>query len=197
MKTGIFGGAFNPVHSGHINLAKNYLSALALDRIIFIPTSVAPHKSSGGFASGEDRINMLSLAINKIEEFEISDIEFKREGKSYSFDTLCELRSLYPEDDFYLIMGSDQFLYFNNWYKAEEIAHMATLCTASRNDEDLKKLREFKNQNEYLKNAVICDFSVFEISSSQIRGMIKNAQSIKEYVPEAVEKYIMEKKLYV
>ena len=197
MKTGIFGGAFNPVHTGHIRLAENYLSALKLDRIIFIPTSVAPHKSSDDFASDSHRINMLSLAINGRKEFEISDIEFKREGKSYTYDTLCELKQLYPEDDFYLIMGSDQFLYFNNWYRAQEIADKATVCTASRNDEDYTRLIEFKEENDYLKKALIFDFEVFEVSSSQLRDKIKNGEGISEYVPKAVEEYIKENRLYV
>jgi len=197
MKTGIFGGAFNPVHLGHINLAENYLNELCLDRVIFIPTSVAPHKSSDEFASNEHRLNMLSLAIYGKTEFEISDIEFKREGKSYTFDTLCELKEAYFDDELYLIMGSDQFLYFNNWYRAENIAKLATICTAARNDEDYKKLLEFKAKNAYLKNAVITDFDVFPISSSELRNMIKSGKSISDYVPKAVEKYIKENKLYV
>ena len=197
MKTGIFGGAFNPVHLGHIKLAENYLDSLKLDRVIFIPTAVAPHKSSDEFASNENRINMLALATEKNEKFEISDIEFKRQGKSYTFDTLCQLKNLYPDDEFFLIMGSDQFLYFNNWYKAREIAEMATLCTASRNAEDYKKLVEFRNENSYLENAVICDFEVFEISSSELRNMIKNKENISSFVDENVEKYIRENNLYV
>lgn len=197
MKTGIFGGAFNPVHLGHIKLAENYLNHLGLGRIILIPTAIAPHKSSGEFASPQDRFNMLSLATKGKSKFEISDIEFKREGKSYTFDTLCELKELYPEDEFYLIMGSDQFLYFNKWYKSEEISKLATICTAARNDEDYKRLVEFKNENKYLENSVICDFDVFEISSSKLRKMIKNKSSISEFVPEAVEEYIRENKLYV
>ncbi|MBR2099794.1 MAG: nicotinate (nicotinamide) nucleotide adenylyltransferase [Eubacterium sp.] len=197
MKTGIFGGAFNPVHTGHISLAENYLKELALDRIIFIPTSNPPHKSGAEFASGEDRLNMLKAAIGDNEAFEISDIEYRREGKSYSFDTICELKALFPKDEFYLIIGSDQFLYFNNWYRAKEIASMTTLCTAARNDEDFEKLLAFKEENEYIKNAVITDFNVFEISSSDIRAMVKNGKSIRSFVPEKVEKYIEEKGLYV
>ncbi len=197
MKIGIFGGAFNPVHTGHIRLAQNYLKALELDRIIFIPTAVAPHKSSGEFVSASDRFNMLSLATRGMSEFEISDIEFKREGKSYTYDTLCELKELYSDDELYLIMGSDQFLSFASWYNPEKIANMATLCTASRNDEDYEKLLEYKKQNSYLKDAVITDFAVFEISSSKLRAMIKNGEDISKFVPKAVEEYIKERELYV
>ena len=197
MKIGIFGGAFNPVHTGHIRLAHNYLNALKLDRIVFIPTAVAPHKSSVEFASSEDRFNMLSLATQDMSEFEISDIEFKREGKSYTFDTLCEMKGFYPDDEMFLIMGSDQFLSFDSWYNPEKIAQMATICTASRNNEDFEKLLKYKNQIDFLKNAIICDFDVFEISSSKLRAMIKNGEDISAYVPDSVEKYIKENKLYV
>jgi len=197
MKTGIFGGAFNPVHIGHIALARNYLKELSLDRIIFIPTAVPPHKSGAEFASADSRFNMLSLAIGDNKSFEISDIEYKREGKSYTFYTLCQLKALYPEDEFYLIIGSDQFLYFNNWYRAQEICEMATLCTAARNAYELKALERFREDNAYLKNAVITDFDVIELSSSEIRKKLKNGESISGLVPQKVEQYIKEKGLYV
>ena len=197
MKTGLFGGAFNPVHNGHICLAQNYLNALGLDRIIFIPTFIPPHKSAYEFAPCEDRANMLKLALKGKERFEISDIEFKMKGTSYSFDTISRLKELYPEDEFYLIVGSDQFLYFENWYKADDILKMATLCTAAREQEELKRLFDFKNENENLKNAIISDFDVLEVSSSQIRDMVKNNKSIKDFVPNEVEEYIRNKGLYV
>ena len=89
-KIGIFGGAFNPVHNGHINLALHYLNELELDKILFIPTASPPHKSDDDFAPKEDRINMLSLAISSFDKFEISDIEFKLTGKSLSLIHISE-----------------------------------------------------------------------------------------------------------
>lgn len=102
LKIGIFGGAFNPVHNGHLNLAKHYLDELGLDKILFIPTNIPPHKSNEDFAGRKDRFNMLRLAIKPYDKFEVSDIEFKRDGKSYTYDTLLELKKIYKNAEFYL-----------------------------------------------------------------------------------------------
>lgn len=101
-KIGVFGGAFNPVHNGHINLALHYLNELELDKILFIPTASPPHKSDDDFAPKEDRINMLSLAISSFDKFEISDIEFKLTGKSYTYLTLSELKKYIKTQNFTL-----------------------------------------------------------------------------------------------
>lgn len=197
MKIGIFGGAFNPVHNGHLHLAECYVNALTLDKIIFIPTAVSPHKSSDHLISGTDRINMLKLALSGNDKYEVSDIEFKREGKSYTYDTICELKKLYPDDELFLIVGSDQYLYFQKWYKADEILKEVTLCTASREEDELKKLRQFKEEYPNMKNSIISSFNAVVVSSSQIRDNILSSKDICNLVPEKVEKYIKEHKLYV
>jgi nicotinate-nucleotide adenylyltransferase len=137
-KIGVFGGAFNPVHNGHINLALHYLNELELDKILFIPTASPPHKSDDDFAPKEDRINMLSLAISSFDKFEISDIEFKLTGKSYTYLTLSELEKIYENAEFHLIIGADQMLHFDKWYKYKEILSLVTLCTSAREDEKEK-----------------------------------------------------------
>lgn len=197
MRIGIFGGAFNPVHNGHLKLANAYLAELNLDKMIFIPTAVPPHKTSEGLISGEHRINMLKSAITNNERFEISDIEFKRKGKSYSYDTICQLKKFYTNDEFYLIIGSDQFFYFHNWYRAGDILDMVTVCTAAREDNEYNMLCNYKNSNDDMKKCIISNFDVFEISSSAIRNLILNGESISGLVPMEVEKYIKENKLYV
>ncbi len=198
MRIGIFGGAFNPVHNGHINLAECYMKELALDKIIFIPTAVPPHKTSQDFASARDRINMLSSAIEENNCFEMSDIEFKRKGKSYTYDTILQLRKIYPDDELFLIIGADQFFSFNEWYKFRELLKEVTLCTAARNSEEEKqKLCDFKNQNDYMKNCIVSSFPIVVVSSSQIRDMLKNGEDISALVPKRVNEYIKDKKLYV
>ncbi len=197
MKIGIFGGAFNPVHNGHIRIMNSYLDALSLDRIIIIPTADPPHKSGAGLAPEADRLNMLRLVTEKSDKYEISDLEFRREGKSYTYLTLCEMRQLHPLDEFYLIIGSDQYLYFHTWYRADDILKMATVCTMARNYEDYEKLIKYKAENENMRDTVISDFEVVEVSSSDIRERVKNGTSIKGLVPEAVENYIKERGLYV
>ncbi|MBR3148737.1 MAG: nicotinate (nicotinamide) nucleotide adenylyltransferase [Eubacterium sp.] len=197
MRIGIFGGAFNPVHNGHLNLAKCYLEMLRLDKILFVPTSVPPHKSSDGLISGEHRIKMLRLATAQNKRYEVSDIEFWRTGKSYTFDTIKTLQSVYPSDKFYLITGSDQYLYFENWYRADDILKMVTLVTAARENDEYEKMLEFKNQNENLKNSIISRFDIVEVSSTDIRQRVKNGDTISGLVPPPVEEYIRENNLYV
>lgn len=197
MRIGIFGGAFNPVHNGHLHLAKSYLDELKLDKILFVPTSVPPHKTADGLISGEHRINMLRLATKDNKRFEISDIEFWRGGKSYTFDTIKALQSVFPSDKFYLIVGSDQYLYFENWYRADEILRMVTLVTAAREQSEYDKMLTFKAENENLKNSLISRFEVLEISSTDIRDRVKNGESISAFVPPGVEQYIKDNNLYV
>lgn len=197
MRTGIFGGAFNPVHNGHINLLKCYKRELALDRIIVIPTADPPHKTSEYLISESHRLNMLKLAFKDFDGIEISDIEFKRQGKSYTYDTVEQLKKHYPDDDFYLIVGSDQYLYFQNWYRADDILKSVTLCTAAREKGDeYEKMLSYKKSFSNMKNSIISLFPVVEASSSQIRLRIKQGKSIDNLVPSAVAQYIGENRLY-
>ena len=195
MKTGIFGGAFNPVHNGHLALAEQYKKALSLDRIIFIPTANPPHKSSDGLIDGKHRINMLGLCVGENEL--VSDIEFMRDGKSYTDLTICELKEKYPDDEFYLIVGADQFFYFEKWYKFEEILSACTVVTAAREKNQYVEMLDFKNEHPKLKDVVVSEFDVIDISSSQIRDMIKNGEDVSYYIPESVNRYIKEHRLYV
>lgn len=199
IKTGIFGGAFNPIHNGHLNLAKKYLEVLNLDRIIFIPTALPPHKTDRFLASKEDRFNMLELAISDCDRLEISDIEFQRQGKSYTYDTLCLLREKYPNDDFYLIIGADQFLTFNLWYRYRDILDIASICTAAReNGNQREKIIDFSNKLDGLdKNRFhLLNSDAIEVSSSQVREKIKKGEDVSSLIPEKVYNYIVEKGLY-
>ncbi|MDD6620082.1 MAG: nicotinate (nicotinamide) nucleotide adenylyltransferase [Eubacteriales bacterium] len=199
IKTGIFGGAFNPIHNGHLNLAKKYLEVLNLDRIIFIPTALPPHKTDRFLASKEDRFNMLELAISDCDRLEISDIEFQRQGKSYTYDTLRLLREKYPNDDFYLIIGADQFLTFNLWYRYRDILDIASICTAAReNGNQREKIIDFSNKLDGLdKNRFhLLNSDAVEVSSSQVREKIKKGEDVSSLIPEKVYNYIVEKGLY-
>lgn len=194
MKTGVFGGAFNPVHNGHLALAEHYKKSLSLDRIIFIPTADPPHKSSDGLIDGRDRINMLNLCVgNEI----VSDTEFKHSGKSYTYLTLCELKEEYPNDEIYLIIGADQFFYFEKWYKFEDIMSLSTVVTAAREKNQYEKMLKFKAEHPKLADVIVSEFDVVDVSSSQIREMIKNGLDVSNLIPEKVNEYIKEHRLYV
>ncbi len=198
MKIGILGGAFNPVHNGHINLADNYFSDLHLDKIIFIPTSVPPHKTSQNLASAQDRINMLKLALCDRKNYEVSTIEFERAGKSYTYDTLQELKLIYPDGEFFLILGADQFMTFHYWYKFKEILATVTICTSAReNEQEKKKMLDYaKTLDELDGRYYISDKPVLNLSSSDVRQMIKDGLDISSLVPAKVCDYISEKRLY-
>lgn len=212
MKIGVFGGAFNPVHNGHLHLIEVMKRApmqpdfTFLDKIILIPTANPPHRTDEVFASGEDRINMLTLAVGSNDLFrpdidyniEISDIEFRLEGKSYSFNTLTELKKLYPDDELYLFMGSDQLLSFKSWYKYSGILKLARVAAISRCSGDTDKIKRYLEDNTEFKDRVfIVSSKPLEVSSTEIRAKIKNGESAEGLLPKAVEDYIKERGLYV
>ncbi|MDE5670872.1 MAG: nicotinate (nicotinamide) nucleotide adenylyltransferase [Eubacterium sp.] len=198
MRIGIFGGAFNPVHNGHINLAKSYLESLSLDKLLVIPTANPPHKSAEGLADAEARLAMLSLAFKSDSKVEISDIEFQRKEKSYTYNTIMELRKSYPDDEFFLIIGNDQFLSFDKWYKYNELLLEVVLCTAAR---EKNKKEEIISFAEKLLNGrldyYLAAFEPVIVSSSEIREKIKNKDDISGFVPAEVCKYIKDEGLYI
>lgn len=196
MKTGIFGGAFNPVHSGHVNLAKSYIDILSLDRLLVIPTAVPPHREGRDFAPAQDRFNMLSLAFEGTQKVEISDIEFRLSDKSYTYNTLIALKEQYPDDEFYLIVGEDQFLSFDKWFRYRDILDMAVLCTAPREENARQAMIEFAESTLNLSTYYLAGFKPYVVSSSEIRAKIKSGKSIAGLVPQAVEEYIISKGLY-
>ena len=198
-KIGVFGGAFNPVHNGHINLALHYLNELELDKILFIPTASPPHKSDDDFAPKEDRINMLSLAISSFDKFEISDIEFKLTGKSYTYLTLSELKKIYKNAEFYLIIGADQMLHFDKWYKYKEILSLVTLCTSAReNEKEKAEILSFASRLDGLdmNKFKLLTSPVLKISSSEIRQKIKDGEDFSSLVPKKVYDYIIKRRIY-
>lgn len=168
MKLCIFAGTFNPIHKAHLKMAQLAYDSYEFDKIIFIPAYNPPHKDT---ALREDRYKMVELAIQKYPYFEISDIEYKRKGKSYTYLTILELYKKYNIDGkISFIIGKDAYEKFDSWYEADK----------------LKKLIDF----------VVFDRCDKDISSSKIRQNIKTNKSIKEFVPEEVGDYIERHNLY-
>lgn len=199
MKIGIFGGAFNPVHKGHIQLAENYLNLLSLDKLLFVPTAVPPHKTADNLAPEKARFDMLRLAVKNNSRFEISDIEFKRQGKSYTYDTLTELEKIYPKSQFCLIIGADQFLTFDKWYRWQDILKKVTLCTCAReNEAQKKKILDFSRTLEIMEKDkfFLLDVPVLKLSSSEIREKISRGEDVSNLLPDGVYDYIKKEGLY-
>lgn len=206
MNTAIYGGAFNPVHNGHLHLIEELCCADAgpaiIDRLILVPTAIPPHKSSSGLADGSDRINMLRLAVDGLpcaDKIEISTIEFESSDKSYTYITLKKLKRIYPDDKFFLLMGSDQFLSFKSWYAYKKIVQLAEICAITREDSEQDAVSRFlhDNQDVFLHRASIMTSNPVIVSSTDIRNRVRAGESISTLVPPPVEKYIREHGLYV
>lgn len=196
MKIAIYGGAFNPIHNGHINLVLSMHEIYKFDKILIIPTGKPVHKSDTEFASNEDRINMCKLAFGDISVIEVSDIEIRSKEKNYTYNTVKKLKKKYKNAEFYLIIGGDMLESFDTWYEFIELSkEVKVLCAARKeNYDDLKKkqLELFSMGCE----TVVREIPVFEVSSSEIRAKLKSKQNVNKLLPKGVYKYIKERKLY-
>ena len=195
MRIGIYGGAFNPVHKGHLKLAEEVKTKANLDKIIIMPSGVSPHKSSNSLIESAHRLEMCSLAFEG-EDYIISDLEIRREGKSYTVDTVTELKKIYPGDELYLIMGSDMLLCFHKWYRYEDILSMVTICATTRQgDISLDELKAY-SRDVLGKETLIIDFEPFVCSSTKVRDALASGDDATNLLPEKVHSYIIEKGLY-
>ena len=188
-KIAILGGSFNPIHVGHLILANTVCEEFNLDKIIFVPCYIQPLKSNKDFASADDRLAMIKLAIQNNPKFELSDIEIKRKGKSYTVDTLKYFKQKY--DDLYFVIGADNIKDFHRWKEPDTILKLAKLIVTNRGGIKQKIPQRLRG-----KIIFVCKIPDIEISSTLIRNNIRSNKSIKYLVPEKVEKYIIKNKLY-
>ena len=198
-KIGIFGGTFNPIHMGHIRLGQLVLDEIKLDKILYIPDNTPPHKSDKDLACGEDRLNMINISLKDHDDMESSDIELKREGKSYTFETLLELKNLYQNDELYLITGADMFLTLDKWREPETIFKTANIIGVPRLKSDFVKMEEYAENVIKPMGAKVFMLSqtVFDTASSTyVRENIEDYQKIKNMLTPEVYRYIKEKGLY-
>lgn len=196
MKIAIFGGAFNPVHREHVNMAQAAIAALGLDKLIVMPTSVSPHKSGSLSVSGEDRLAMCRLAFEKIKEAEVSDYELTRGGVSYSYLTCEHFKSLYPDDELYFLMGADMLESFPFWKYPERILACVKIAACAREDD-----RDFinaANSVEVALSTVVSrvPYTGDRVSSTRVRTLAALGEDFSEYVNRAVCQYINERGLY-
>ena len=195
MNVGLFGGSFDPVHTGHVKLVRAAQRALALDRTVILPAACSPFKD-GSFSTDEDRMALCRLSFPKT--CEISSYEIDKGGKSYTVETVRHFHALYPQDRLFLLIGADQLLIFNKWYRFGEILSMATLCAAARTDSgERAALEAFADESLRPFGEVrVMEFSPFAVSSTEIRRRIAEGRTIRGLVTPAAEKYILEKGLY-
>ena len=197
MKIGVFGGTFNPIHNGHIKLLNLYYKELGLDKIIVIPTNIPPHKTAENVVNSADRINMVKLAFEDCPYVEVSDIELKMSGKSYTVNTITALKSIYPDDELYLIVGGDMFLCFDKWREYRKILSMCILCSAPREIGGYNALKDYQSKLDPEKKCTrLLDSEVLVLSSSEIREKIKSKIDLDNLLPKKVLEYINKKGLY-
>jgi len=190
-RLGIIGGTFDPIHTGHILLALFALERIPLDRVLFIPAADPPHKEARqDLATAEDRWAMVELAIAGLPCFQACCIELERPGKSYTFDTLRQLRAAYPDTDLYLIIGEDNVAQLSTWHNPLGILGLCTVVAGSRITADLDA------DSELVKRIVTVDTPLFQISSTDIRRRLAQGRPVRYLVPEKVEAYIREKGVY-
>lgn len=189
-KIAVFGGSFNPVHNGHIALAKHAMDALSLDRVLFVVDRIPPHKTLAEGATDTQRVEMLRLALADEPRFCVETLELEREGTSYTVDTLTQLHAREPNAEFYFLMGSDMLLSFDTWRKPEEISKLATLvCTVREGQSGGEEQKAIALREQFGARIILLE-QVSPLSSTEIRNRIHDARPITGLVHAAQEHYI-------
>lgn len=197
-KVGIMGGTFNPIHNGHLLLAQAARESLNLDRILFMPSGNSYMKETSQILDGDTRAQMVRLALLENPYFLFSDLELKREGATYTCDTLAILKAQNPQTQYYFILGEDNLLTLKCWKNPAFILQNCVIAGAVRASEDntqIKKAAELLKK-EYQADIRILPTRRIDISSSEIRERLKNGQSVRYMLPERVYDYIQKKRLY-
>jgi len=204
-RIGLFGGTFNPVHSGHLKAAEIVQKRFLLDKILFIPSYIPPHKDTAEIASPSHRLKMVEIALRGFSHFIPCSIEIDAEEKSYSIITINRIKKLYPKSWIFFILGIDAFLEVDTWKDYEQLLEQCFFVVISRPGyilDEAKKTLEGKNRekmcmlskSESVKDEMLLSFRIFllpidalDIASTEIRGIIKRGDSIKDMVSEGVE----------
>ena len=200
MRIGIMGGTFDPIHNGHLAIAKTAYEQFRLDEVWFLPNGNPPHKALTDIGSSiEDRIRMVELAIAGHTGFRLEAYEAYRKSISCSYETMEHFTKTYPEDDFFFIVGADSLFTVDKWVHPERLFPTCTILAAFRDEMDTRE--EMERQIHYLKEryhakSELLISPVIKVSSSELRERIKAGKSIRGFVPEKVEEYIKKECLY-
>lgn len=198
MNIAIYGGSFNPPHLGHREAAASVIQYLSPDRFLIIPDRVPPHKEmEEGSPSPEERLYLCQLNFGDLAGIEISDLELRRTGKSYTYDTICELEQLYPSDRLFLVLGTDMFLSFEEWYHFEYLLEHCGLAVLARDFDDRILLEETADRfaSDYGAEILILPHTPLPMSSAEIRNLLK-LRNGADYLKSEVYAEIIRKRLY-
>ena len=197
MKVGIYGGSFNPIHKGHINLALQLTKQLGLSKVIFVPTNKSPHKANDPLIDNKTRYYLCKSVCKKYETFEVSNIELKSLELNFTVNTLKKYFLKYSGSEIFLLLGSDMFMKIVFWKGFEEIIKMATLCTMPRYLDELENLLEVqKRLNVLHAKTKVFSSKIVSISSTEIKEKIKKREDFKELLTPEGYKFIIRNNLY-
>ena len=220
-RIGLFGGTFNPIHMGHVQVIKEVKEKFGLDKIFLIPSAFPPHKETEGIIDGLDRIEMIRLAFSDDPDFVVSDVELKRSGFSYTIDTVRHFKSIFPENTkLFFIVGLDAFLEVDTWKSYKDLFLLIPFIVMSRSATNQRDTAlQWKHLGSYIKSKIsdeyrhsasrscyihdvkqpvfLFEVTPVEISSTEIRERIRKGRTIKSLVPEPVEDLIKTKGLYL
>lgn len=198
MRVGIYGGTFSPVHNGHVAAAKAFMEQMWLDILYIIPTGVTPHKTMKGDATAADRLEMCRLAFEGMEGVIVSDLEMRREGKSYTVDTLRQLYD--PDGRLFLLMGTDMLLTLDKWREPEEIFRLCYPVYIRREEDGaldaaiVEKIKTYQEKYGKVVRRIVAP--AIEISSTDVRAAVAEGFPIEGAVPSSVAAYIRDRGLY-
>ena len=195
----ILGGSFNPVHFGHLKMAEAAMESTHFSKVLFIPTGTPYHKEQKDLLPFSDRLKLLELAIENCPDFDCSPIEGERDGNSYTIDTVRELLRQNPTNSYSLLIGTDQFLTLRSWHKIIELGQLVDFYIANRNGE--MSFSTFQKEKEALEKELSLHCKLFpmpaiDLSSTEIRNLLKEGKSIHGMLPKPVEEYILKKGFY-
>ena len=199
LRVGVYGGTFAPIHNAHVAAAKAFMEQMKLDYLFVIPTFIPPHKEVDRSDDPLYRLKMCELAFEDTDGVIISDVEIKRGGRSYTYDTLKELQR--PDTRLFLLCGTDMVLTFDKWYRYEDILKMCYPTYVRREDDPLltsriiSKIGEYYEKHGVMFRRIVTD--PMPMASTDIRRAVKEGRDISGLVPPSVEKFIKENRLYL
>jgi len=191
MKLGIYGGTFSPPHVGHLIVATAVREQLALEQVVFVPGALPPHKTGQEILAGEHRLAMLRLAVEGDPGLGVSDVELRRGGVSYTVETLEEIARARAGAELHLLIGMDNYVEFDTWREPDRILRLAKLVVMTRPGYTARGAPQLPPER-----VVFCDVPEIEVASRHIRKRVREGKSIRYLVPPAVERYVMEHRLY-
>lgn len=196
MRIGILGGTFDPIHLGHLAAARAAIDCAQLDRLLFVPTGRPPHRRAA-VADAAQRLEMCRLAIDDDRALEVSDVEIRRGGISYTVDTLKELKQTYPSDELFLVLGWDAARLLATWHEPDEVRRLATIVVVTRPGSKSPDAIALKQAGLDADRVILCARPTPDISGSALRRAIADGQPVGDRLPAAVEEYIAKNRLYM